>query len=171
MLCYGQFNYTKVKSTTRCKIPFAGEQRVRRHDRGPIFQRDEVVFAVVLLQEEHDVGEDDDDDVDGAVVPRLQLQHADTLEHELAVGLQHVRLLEFFAVIEDGGLGVDRFVDVQEALLALLLRHLRVDIFENFLKYKTARSQKDFFYGIFQLGLFLPFKSYSIVIYQALGIK
>ena len=114
---------------------------MRRHDGRSIFQRDEVVFAVVLLQEEQDVGEDDDDDLDGAVVPRLQLQHADALEHELAVGLQHVRFLELFAVVQNGGLGVDRFVDVQEALLALLLRHLRVDIFENFLKNKTDLCQ------------------------------
>ena len=114
-------------------IPFAGEKCVGRHDGRSIFQRDEVVFAVVLLQEEEDVGEDDDDHLDGAVVTRLQLQHAEALEHEFAVGLQHVRLLELLAVVHDGGLGVDRLVYVEEALLALLLRHLRVHVFEDFL--------------------------------------
>ena len=132
-----------------------------RHDGRSIFQRDEVVFAVVLLQEEHDVGEDDDDDLDGAVVPRLQLQHADALEHELSFGLQHVGLLELFAVVQDGGLGVDRFVNVQEALLALLFGYLRVHIFEDFLK-KDRPDVQDHFHS-FALSTTYPYEHVGIL--------
>ena len=62
------------------------------------------------------------------------MQHSEALKHEFSRGGEDVRLLELAALVSEAGLGVDALVDGEEALLALLLRHLGVDVLQDVLE-------------------------------------
>ena len=93
------------------------------------------------MQEEQNVGEDDDNDWNVSV-PRL-LQNTMAFKHQFPGGGKDVGLLKLPTHVHHGGFGVDALIDLQEPLLSLLLRHFRVDILENFLE-----DEKGIFRGL-----------------------